>query len=49
MEDKRIQNLANIISDYVINNQMSQKELDKAIEIVKHVYYTDGLIGRYEG
>jgi predicted transcriptional regulator len=49
MVDERIKNLANIISDYVINNQMSQEELNKAIDIVDYVYYTDGLIRRYEG
>ena len=42
------QGLTNAISDYVIKNKMTMQELDKCVDQVKRVYYTDAVIGGYE-
>lgn len=40
--------LVNIITDYTIANKMSMKELDKCVDKVKELYYTDATIRRNE-
>lgn len=49
MEDRKEyalkeQKLVNIILEYVIKNQMSFKELMGCVDIVRNVYFSDGLI-----
>ena len=46
MKEERIAGLVNLILDYTIENKMSAREVDKCIEHVKEVYYTDALIKR---
>lgn len=40
--------LVNIITDYAIANRMSMEELDKCVDKVKELYYTDATIRRNE-
>lgn len=40
--------LVNIITDYTIANRMTMEELDKCVDKVKELYYTDATIRRNE-
>lgn len=46
MQEEKIAGLVNLITDYAIKNKMSAREVDKCIEHIKDVYYTDALIKR---
>lgn len=45
-KEKRKRELVNLITNYAIENQMSAKDVDECVEIVKEVFYSDGLVRR---
>ncbi|MBM7614140.1 hypothetical protein [Alkaliphilus hydrothermalis] len=44
--EERDTELINMILDYAIKNHMSFKEIDKCIEKIEEVYYSDGVVIR---
>lgn len=46
VKEERNAGLVNLIMDYAIDNQMSAKEVDECVDIVKEVFYSDGLVIR---
>lgn len=44
--EEKVAGLVNLITDYAIENEMSAELIDKSVEYVKRIYYTDALIRR---
>jgi hypothetical protein len=45
-KEKYVGGLINLIANYVIDNQMTEKEMDESINKVREIFYSDGIIRR---
>ncbi|WP_156321349.1 hypothetical protein [Halolactibacillus sp. JCM 19043] len=44
MNDQLEKEIVNFLIEKIRENQVSQKELDETIELIKKLYYTDAII-----
>lgn len=38
--------LINLIADFAIENEMTMQEIDECIDVIRELYYSDGIVRR---